>query len=226
MKKFAKECVGAAALVLMLQAGGAAAADSGVYMAVDVGQSSYDLSKSEFDAIVDDVVSGSGLTVVNSTSSFKKHATGYGFAVGYRFNKYIATELGYVGLGKSKYHSSGTVNNGTTNLSMELGSKIESTGAALSLIGSLPLGDRFSLDARLGSYGSKTKLGVTVSLSGSSASESDSSNKANLFYGAGATWSLNAASALRLNYTLYRKAVDDDRNVSQISIGYVYSFGR
>jgi len=226
MKKVANVCAGVGAVVLLLQAGGAAAADHGLYMAFDLGQASYDLKKSEFDAIVDDSLGSVGLTVVSSTSSFKKHATGYGFAVGYRFNQYFATELGYVGLGKSKYHASGTVSNGTTTSPMQMSSTIESSGAALSLIGSLPVGERFSLDARLGSLGSKTKLGLSLSLSGSAASDSDSSSKANLFYGVGATWSLNAASALRLNYTLYKKAVYDDRDVSQISVGYQYSFGQ
>ena len=215
----------AATLVaLLLPAGVSAAAQSGTYVAVDVGQGSYDLTQGELDGTAQSALIGTGLSIVNLSSNLDKKGTGFGVAFGYRFSPYLAAEAAYLDLGKAKWNASGTVTDGINSSPMDIALSFKSSGPALSLLGSVPVGTQFSLDARAGAFFSKTKLSLTASAQGVSDTESDSDKHTGLLYGIGGTWSFTPVAAVRVGYTVYKEAVYGDRDVKQFSAGFLYSF--
>lgn len=214
----------ATAGMMLLAAGPASAAEAGFYVAVDVGMSSYDIKKSELDDVAVAALEAVGLTVVDATSDFDKSPTGYGLAIGYRFNPNVAVEASYLTLGKAKWDATGTVTDGGPNFDVDMGIGLKSSGPALSVIGSWPVGESFSLDGRVGAYFSKTRISVSISDGTNSESVSDSQSDTGVLFGVGGTWSFNPALSLRFGYTMYKDAVGGDRDVNQFSAGLQYTF--
>jgi OmpA-OmpF porin, OOP family len=137
----------AAALVLLLVSGIAAAdpPEFGPYVEASVGKTHFDLEKAGLDHWSE---------VPAEASSLDRRGTGYELAVGMRFSPYLAVEAGYLDLGRTTY----LVEDNGTAARLDLGSK----GPALSLIGSWPINEVFSLEARAGFYFSDVDIGTTI----------------------------------------------------------------
>lgn len=130
----------------------------------------------------------------------------WGVNAGYRFNSYVAAELGYY------KPSSLTESEGGESI------KLSNNTMAASLLLGAPIANNFSAYARLGAARSKLKL----SYSGSDGSLSDSDSSTELLYGAGVAVSLGNAS-VRGEFT----RIDTDFiDGSLISLGLTWSFGR
>lgn len=142
---------------------------------------------------------------------------------GYQLNRYIGVEAGYADLGKSSIRTN-VVPTGTFERC------IKTTGFDISVVGTLPVTDKFALFARAGAFMSERKTSFATSgdvelLSGVQGS-TDRQTKATL--GAGATYDFTKNIALRAEASQTRKYADEllsqNRNIDTYSMGVQYRF--
>jgi hypothetical protein len=125
------------------------AKDSGVYLGVNAGKSHID---------VGDV--SQGFASVPTTFSKNESGTALAFALGYRFNPFIALEGAYADYGKATVTADHgfTIANATfTNIDANVAMK----GSVAALVLSVPAGN-WEFSTRLGAYFANTKISVHV----------------------------------------------------------------
>lgn len=137
-------------VLLSLAASSALAGD--FYVGASIGRSSVDMGRSETDA----ALVSAGATGLRS--SVDEHDTHYGLSLGYQLNPYLAFELGYADFGGARYRSSFT--GGTAR------AQIDAHGWTASVLGILPVGEKFSLFGRLGGIHAKVEVEVDVDVTG------------------------------------------------------------
>ncbi len=163
-----------------------AIADSGFFLGGAVGSASLN---EDFD----------GLNVDSSTTSIR-------LVAGWRFNDYFAFEGGYHSFGDFE----DTVDIGGTPTDVS----VKADGWTLGGVGSLPVGEKFSLFGRVGAFfwdGDAEVNNITV------ATPEDS----NLFLGAGAGYAFTEKFSLTGDWTRYEL---EDAASSVFSIGFQYRF--
>jgi len=180
------------------------------YMAGSIGQARTNISKSD----IDNIVIEGGATNVNSTVD--NTDTAYKLLLGYQFNPYLGIEGGYVDLGKTTYAATATQGNATLAW--------KAKGWLLSAVGTLPVNDSFGVFAKLGAFHSEVSwnLAATGSID---ANEAWSGTKWKAAYGVGASYNLNKQVGFRLEYEVFDKLGDVNKDkVDFISAGVVYKF--
>ncbi len=160
-----------------------------------------------------------GATPVYTDQS--NHDTGYKLFGGYQFNKNLAVEGGYFSLGSLTYNSVTTDAAGTLHIDAR-----NSSGFNLDLVGSIPVGNDFSLLGRVGVQSSETKgnasgTGTIVVL------VPVSSNRYTGFKaGLGAQYDVNKVVGMRAEWERYR--ISDGffgkTDVDIFSAGLVFRF--
>lgn len=194
---------------------------AGFYMDAAVSQSSVGgVNQSELDAAMVEVGEEAFDSFVLNDSSLDKSDTGYSFAVGYQFTPFVAVEAAFVQLGKVRYAADVTVDQGGGPIDLTTGFNFKSSGPALSVAGTWPVGPSLALDARAGAFFAKTKVSVfatdgTTSETDSLGSEEDTS----LLLGVGATWALTPNLGVRLGYTRFDKAVAGEGDADNLALG-------
>ncbi len=215
----------AVAASLLAAAGTASAAEPGWYVAGTVSMNSLDASQSRFDDVFISTFGEEGLDVLDLASDLDKKDTGFEFAVGYQVSERFAIEAAYIDLGKSAYTASGTVTDGgegTADFAVDL--SVKPRGPAVSLVGSMPLNDTFSLDGRIGAMFSKNKVSGGGSVDGSDIpSLSGTDSKTGTLVGVGATWAVSSSVAVRLSYTRFNN-VFETSDYNQFALGLKFSF--
>ncbi len=192
---------------ILLTALAAPAFASDFYGVGSIGASHFDVNKGD----IDNVLTSAGFS--GFSSSLKQNGFGYKAQLGYQVNKYFAVEGGYVDLGEAKYSVSGP------GLGGDL--KLKASGANIAALGIYPIDDSFSVFGKLGVIDAKTKLeGNGVS---------DSTTKAKLNFGVGASYALAKDLALRAEIEQFNKLGDDNTtgkkvNVNLYSVGVAYRF--
>ena len=193
----------------------ASADDSGWYAGFNAGQSRAKIDDSR---IADDLLLN-GLTTT-SISDDKRH---FGFKVfgGYEFNRYFALESGYFNLGRFGF-TADTLPAGS------LRGDIKIQGANFDAVGSVPIGEKFSLFARAGLNYADSK--DSFAGTGSVAVLNSSPHKwaANYKFGFGAEYDFNRFVGMRLEGERYRvdDAVGNKGDIDLYSAGLVFKFGR
>jgi OOP family OmpA-OmpF porin len=192
----------------------ALAADTGIYLGGNVGQSRTSLDAGSINASI----LSAGFTA--ASTSTQSTDTGYKLFGGYRFHPNFAMEAGYFSLG--------TVSFTTTTLPAATitGSAKNSSGYNLDAIGIIPLAESFSLFGRVGVQNSKTELTATASAAGALATASTNNSKSNYKAGLGAEYSVTKNAGVRAEWERYRvsNGVNGDTNVDFFSAGLLYRF--
>lgn len=205
--------VAAQALVLgCVPATAALAADTGFYFGITGGLATFDLpSKGSIDAFIEEAFEDEGLTL--ESSSLDDDDKAWGLQVGYRWNSYVAAEVGYVNLGTAEYRAKPAGVNG------ELSLRARSSGPTLSVLGMLPVGERFDLHARAGVYFADSRLRVRAEDhdTGDAFSEEVKPGSENPFVGIGAAWNINDSYSLRVEYQRFFDVGDKD-DIGEIDI--------
>jgi len=136
---------------------------------------------------------------------FDDTATSWKIFGGYQFHDSFAVEIGYLDSGEAEETFAGE----TLTISAD--------GATASLVGMLPIGEQFSLHARLGMFfwDVEAKLDDGINTFTSSDSGED------LYYGVGAGMRLGETAGLRLEYEI---ADVEDADVSMISLSVLFRF--
>ena len=124
---------------------------------------------------------------------------------GYEFNKHFAIEFGYLDFGE--FTESLQIDGSPVELSAE------ADGFTLSVVGTLPLSDRFSLHGTVGSFfwdGDTSFNGIA-----------DDPGDTNLFLGVGANFSLTTSLSIRAEFANYEL---EETDAQVLSLGLAYRF--
>lgn len=162
-----------------------------------------------------------GFTNPSTTSSTKD--TGYRAFGGYQLHKYIAIEAAYVDLGRFGFRTDVTPRG-----SLSGSTRID--GFEVSALGTLPVGDRFSVFARAGALAAETRTSYsgTGSIETLNGGENQKHRSTELVYGAGAMYNINKNFSVRGEWSRYEKLgsvlTGGRTNANLYSIGAVYRF--
>ncbi len=193
--------------------------EQGFYLGAYIGESSFDVSKSDFEA--------------EQSAKLDKSGTAFKLAAGYQFSKYFAVEFGYADLGEFTLSDSYDVSNslGDFSGSMNMSGSIEALTVAL--IGIFPINEQYNLYAKVGvaewdaNFNASAERNHEYSdaqysyLNGADSyanSVSDSDN--DIFYGAGFSYNLSPF-LLHAEYEIYDT---DGEKTSLLSLGATYHF--
>ena len=189
--------------------------DAGWYTGFNAGQSRAKID----DARIADGLLGEGFTTT-SISNDDRH---FGFKAfgGYEFNRYFALEGGYFNLGKFGFTAD-------TSPAGSLRGDIKLQGANFDAVGSVPLGDKFSLFARAGLNYADTKDSFAGTGSVAVIDPSPHRWAANYKFGFGAQYDFTRFIGMRIEAERYRvdDAVGNKGDVDLYSAGLVFKFGR
>lgn len=189
------------------------AADSGLYLAADVGQSHFNSSGQTPPA---------GWTQSSSYSS-----TSSRFTLGYQLTPYFGVEAGYVDLG----HSTVTDSNPHPDPFQPLAATLTTTsigakGDFIAATGTWPINQQWSLLARVGVISSQTdyqyQSNGAVSIPTSVANSTNTAWEAT--YGLGAKWNVQSQLSLRLGWDHYNNLGNASVDVNLISLGVEWRF--
>ena len=188
----------------------ALAADSNFYMVAGIGRSSIDVDPNSINFFATANGLASSVTVPSSNSF------GWKLQLGFQFNKYVALEGGYEGLGKASYFN---INNVYTAQGEKRAALVN-----LDLVGKFPLGDSFSLLGRLGMFEWETRsdLPTAVSLIGKT------ENGFDWKFGAGVQYDFTNAFSLRGEFERFngvgKPQTAGDSKVNLFTLGAVLKF--
>ncbi|MFT4937168.1 MAG: opacity protein-like surface antigen [Paraglaciecola sp.] len=190
------------------------------YVSASVGQAKYDRSR-------EDIRFGDEVRI----NAFDNSDTSFKLLGGYKLNKFLSFEIGYISMGELSSNQSYDYSlpvvppeGGTVTL----GSAVEVSGFVVNAVASYPLGNNFSIYSKLGafSWSADSKLrtiNIHTDTNGSSefiTSESNSENSTDLIFAAGVSfhWS---------NFTInveFEQFKMNGANLSASSIGGSYYF--
>ena len=213
-KKITQTAVAAIALSGLV---GAAPSYAQWYVGASVGKSDITFNN----AAQSDQFLDLGFTNPSTVSNTKD--TGYRAFGGYQLHKYIAIEAAYVDLGRFSFRTDVTPKG-----SLSGSTRID--GFELSALGTVPIGDRFGLFARVGALAGQTKTSYTGSGSIETLIGGDSQRRrgTELVYGAGAMYHINQNLSVRGEWSRYDKLgsvlTGGRTNANLYSLGLVYRF--
>lgn len=215
------------ALLLSLALGTAATAEAGEpgwYFVGFGGESSASgLSERQSEANIADIFQSVGLDVVDASSNIDDSDTAFGLAGGYQLNDHFGFELAYVDLGSFDNRATVTVTDGTTQEDAELLLDTSASGPTVSMLGILPVGERFSLYGRAGLSFLTADGSARITLGGQSQRASQSSQKTDAIFGVGAEFNFSKYWALRLAWDRYldvgTQDVSGDIDADVITLG-------
>lgn len=194
------------------------AADSGFYGYLSAGQ-----SQSDRQAEADRALTGAG--AIAFTSSMDDTDSAWKIQAGYRFNKNLAIEGGYVQLGELAYRAAITapvVETGVVSLDID--------GWNLDLVGRLPFNDSLTGFAKVGAFVYSLDYQCTGTVYCGTASRSASGTS--FHYGLGIDYALAGNWFARAEYEVFAKVGDtmsadgtagtsqEDVRLASVGIGY------
>jgi len=185
----------------------------GFYAGLDVGEARSDAKTSE------NVLSA---TTARSSGS----STGFRLRGGYQFGRFVAIEAAYVDLGEIESHFDPDDCPVGAPGSCPLDVRTSSSGLLVSVVGVLPIGEHWYLDARLG-WG---KIDFELDEIGGDGLEADEENTA-FIYGIGGGYRFNEHCGVVLDYSEYNQedfldsALEGDFGVYNLGETSVTSLG-
>lgn len=204
----------------------------GPYGTVQVGMSTYGGDQSNDEQSLLDLFFNAGVPVQNASASTDDSDIGYLASFGYRFNRYIGFELGLAQYGslKSSGHADVDIpNDGQGFIPANLEYSFNVGGPLISAVGTLPLGEKFDLVARVGFLFASVErefsshVGGERGVSGSAKGDSQVP-----VYGVGLSWNINQVYSVRGEYQILNNVGQDSRtgteDLKTISIGMLMRF--
>jgi OOP family OmpA-OmpF porin len=177
-------------LVALALGRAAAADDSGVYVAAGVG-----LVDTPNNSVlgVQEVGELTGKTDDGDAS--------WGISAGYRFNRYIAIELGYLDLGEIT--SEVTDATGSSDAHATVGFSAE--GVTLALLGTFPIGQRWEPYLKAGVFYARTVLEFSGSSSGDDFGARVTHENGDALFGIGVRYAISERLQIYLDSTYFRE---------------------
>jgi opacity protein-like surface antigen len=138
---------------MTLVAGSAVAADSGFYAGAGIGYGKLNVDSDKIDNSIDSALFDTGFAVTKS--SVGQGATPYSLTVGYKWMKYLATEVSYIDLGNATYNA--RISDGEDTLGTVKG-QWDVKGWPVSVLGIWPIDDTWQVFGRVGVFIGDVKL--------------------------------------------------------------------
>lgn len=207
----------AAALGLLASASASAETERGFYFGIAGGLATIDLpSREEFDEIfitnLVNQINGLGGTVLSAESSLDDSDTAWGLQVGYRFNRYIAAELGYVNLGEALYEAVAMISDGVETFPLETSFRYVSSGPTAAVLGILPISERFDVHGKAGIYFADTRVRARVrdiEFDENIFHDEVDAGEQEVLLGVGGAWNINDRYSVRFEYQRFMDIGDD-----------------
>lgn len=161
--------------------------DRGWTMELAAGNTTFkDVASSDLDLATRDFFDSFSLPVQTLASTLDTTDRSLGLQAGYRFNRWIAADVGFFSLGSFGYAANGTVSDAGTILpaSFVFGYKVR--GITLGGTATLPLGRNMELRARAGISNSDVKIRYSVTAGTDTLTDGYSDTSQDLYYGVGA----------------------------------------
>ncbi len=157
-----------------------------------------------------------GLSGIGFVGNCDEKDTAWKVFAGYQFNRYWGLELGWTDLGESK--ASGTVGG------VPATARAEVKGVELTAVGTVPIGERFSLFGKVGAYRWDVDSRATV---GAVTTAPDDTGT-NFTYGVGLGFHINRNLSIRAEWQRYNDVGDNATtgrsDINLISAGAVFKF--
>lgn len=194
-----KKLLVASAIALL---GHAHAAESGFYITAGVGASVNDVTQSDVDTLSNELVaagfSSARVEAEKSTAAAK-------IGVGYKINKHLAIDVAFMDLGTFEHEIT------TTGPTAKFTAKEKYRGTALSVIGSLPVSEAWSLFGRIGYLDWKNKFSISgCAVGGGCVAASASESGSDPIYGLGANWEISHRWGLTMEWNRTNLKFDGD----------------
>ena len=158
----------------------------------------------------------SGLTGVGFAGSCDEKDTAWKVFGGYQAHRYFGLELGYTDLGETS--AAGTI------AGVPVSAAIEAKGIELTVVGTVPLGDRFSAYAKVGAFRWDVDARATVG----AVTTSTDDKGTNFTYGFGLNFHVNPNIAVRAEWQRYNDVGDSSTtgrgDVNMVSAGVLFKF--
>jgi hypothetical protein len=203
----------------------------GPYVAAFVGMTRFTDDQSTVEQQIANIFNSSNASVQNLKVSTDNSDIGYQANFGYRFNRFIAGELGMVQYGQLASRGSADMDfgdgNGPVPVSLKYSFKVG--GPVISVLGVLPFNDKFEGYVRLGFMFASTNREVSSNVNGQgSFGQTAPGDSQNPVYGVGFGWNINPAYSIRVEYQSMHDVGQKNRNGTEsfdcASVGMVMRF--
>jgi opacity protein-like surface antigen len=201
----------------------------GAYGVGFIGQSNFtsDQTRNEQDLI--DTLENTGNPTQNVSASTEDTDIGYNATFGYRFNRYIAAELGLAQFGEVKSTARGELDFGNGFVPTSVSLTFSAGGPMMSVIGILPINDKLELFGRLGYLFTSSERELTSSVDGQTGGfGSAKGDSQDVVLGAGAAFHFNQVYSLRFEYMQLDELGQDSRSgledLNVIGVGFLVRF--
>ena len=198
----------------------ASAHAEGWYVVVFGGEASAEgLDQNELDASLIDV----GFDL--QSSELDDSDTGFGATLGYQVNENFAAELSYVDLGESSYAAT----NGLANPDNETAAlETSAAGPVFSLLGILPVGERFEVYGRAGLALMDSEGEATITIGDVPTTVSDSTTRSNALVGLGGQFDIGDRFGVRLEWSHFldvgSEEIVGESDIDLFTLGLRYNF--
>ena len=194
-----------------------------------VGQSNYTSDQSQNEQDLLDTLINTGNPTQNLSASTEDTDIGYNATFGYRFNRYFAAELGLAQFGSVESTAKGDLDFGGGFVPTSLKLSFSAGGPMMSVVGFLPLNDKFELFARVGYLFTSSERELTSNVDGESGGfGSAKGDSQDLVLGVGAAFNFNQVYSVRFEYQQLDELGQDDRtgleDLNVIGLGVVVRF--
>ena len=223
----AKQVIATGIVTAMLGLGPTvASAQEGPYFGLFYGKGSTDISRSDLNQLSSDLTVGIGGTEPTGTSDLNDMDSIWGAQVGYRFNRFVAAEVGYVDLGKANYVADLVSDFGLGDEAYQSRGRFTSSGPTVAVLGILPIKEIFDVYARGGIYFADTRMRVRFVFPDQILSTESKAGTQEFFGGLGFAWNFSEDYAVRGEVTPFLDVGDDDRtgeaSVTMLAVGFVF----
>jgi OOP family OmpA-OmpF porin len=201
----------------------------GAYGGALIGQSSFSGDQSENEQGLIDTLNSQNVPMQNLSSSTKDSDVGYQATFGFRFNRYCAAELGLAQFGDLTSTARADMDFGGGFVPASVSLRFRAGGPMVSVLGILPINDKFEVYARLGYLFASSERALSSRVDGQSGSfGSAKGDSQNPVYGVGFAWHFNQVYSLRAEYQKLDQIGQENRtgaeDLTVIGVGVIVRF--
>ena len=204
----------------------------GPYGAAFVGMTKYGGDHSADEQSLLGIIENTGQPFQNAVTKTEDTDIGYQATFGYRFHRYIAAEIGLVQYGslESSLKADVDLDDSGNFLPVGLNYNFHVGGPLISVLGTLPVGEKFEFYGRVGILFASAEREFTSKIDGDrgigSSGKGDSQNPV---YGVGVSWNINQVYTIRGEYQVIDGVGEGARtggeeDLSNFSLGLVVRF--
>ncbi len=201
----------------------------GPYAGVMASMTSYTSEQDINEAGIISFFAQQNIPFTNTVKTTDDSDFGYEAVFGYRFNRYVAAELGLLQVGEVENRLTGDFGPPGNTLPGYVSLDYKFGGPVLAAVGFLPLNDKFELFARGGVLFASSDRDVIVNIDGESTNLGGTrGDSTELVYGAGLQFHVNVMFTVRAEYMIFRDVGDPNttgtESLNNMSLGLIVRF--